>query len=88
MLYDLLATLWERPAPVAQLHKAVAFRAGVPTSPGAVERYLRLLAECGYVRTHERDGSPVYALAERGSLLLADAAEQRETAASPTYLEA
>jgi DNA-binding PadR family transcriptional regulator len=88
MLYDILATLWEKPAPAEQLQQAVAFRTGTPTSAQSLERYLRLLAECGYLNALERGGAHVYTIAERGSLLLADFAKARETAHAPTYLEA
>jgi predicted transcriptional regulator len=88
MLYDILATLWERPAPAEHVHQNVAFRTGTLTSAQSLERYLELLAECGYLSTLERDGAHVYALAERGSILLADCADLRETAHPPTYLEA
>ena len=88
MLYDILATLWEEPAPAEQLHQAVTFRTGTPTSAQSLERYLQLLAECGYLNALELGGARVYTLAERGSLLLADFAKSRETAHKPTYLEA
>jgi hypothetical protein len=88
MLYDILATLWEQPAPAEQLHQTVAFRSGTLTSAQSLERYLDLLADCGYLSSLDRDGTPVYALAERGSLLLADVALAAESALSPTYLEA
>ena len=72
MLYDILATLWEQPAPVEQLHQAVTFRTGTLTSAQSLERYLSLLAECGYLNARERGGARVYTIAERGSLLLAN----------------
>ena len=88
MLYDILATLWEQPAPAEQLHQAVTFRTGTPTSAQSLERYLQLLAECGYLNTLDRGGAHVYALADRGSLLLADFAQVREAQPSPNYSEA
>jgi DNA-binding PadR family transcriptional regulator len=88
MLYDILATLWESPAPAEQLHGAVAFRTGVATSAQSLERYLRLLADCGYVSARQRGETPVYAIAERGSALLAEFAQARETVPPPHYQEA
>jgi DNA-binding PadR family transcriptional regulator len=89
MLYDILATLWERPAPAEHLHQAVAFRTGTLTSAQSLERYLQLLAECGYVNALDRSGAQVYALAERGSLLLADFAQARDSAhTQPIHSEA
>jgi hypothetical protein len=88
MLYDILATLWEQPAPAEQLHQAVIFRTGTPTSAQSLERYLQLLAECGYLKALERGGAQVYTIAERGSLLLADVASKRESAYSTTPMEA
>jgi len=82
MLYDILATLWERPAPAEHLHRIVAFRTGIPTSASSLDRYLQLLAECGYVSTLERGEAHVYAIAERGSTLLADFVQAREAALS------
>jgi hypothetical protein len=88
MLYDILATLWERPAPAEHVHQNVAFRTGTLTSAQSLERYLDLLAECGYLDARDRDGAQVYALAERGSILLAECADLRATAHPTTYLEA
>jgi hypothetical protein len=88
MLYDILSTLWEQPAPAEQLHHAVTFRTGTPTSARSLERYLQLLAECGYLNALERGGAQVYTIAERGSLLLADVATKRESAHAPTFMEA
>jgi hypothetical protein len=88
MLYDILATLWERPAPAEHVHQNVAFRTGTLTSAQSLERYLGLLAECGYLSTLDRDGAQIYSLAERGSILLAECADLRDTAHSPNYLEA
>ena len=88
MLYDILATLWERPAPAEQVHQSVAFRTGILPSAQSLERYLQLLAECGYLNTLDRGGAHVYALADRGSLLLADFAQVRESQPSPHYSEA
>jgi hypothetical protein len=88
MLYDILAALWEEPAPADHLRQAVTFRTGMPASAQTLERYLRLLAECGYLNTLDRGAAPVYALAERGSRLLADCAQAYEPAPSPQYSEA
>jgi hypothetical protein len=88
MLYDILATLWERPAPAEHIHQNVAFRTGTLTSAQSLERYLEVLAECGYLNTLDRDGAHIYTLAERGSILLAECADLRATALPTHYLEA
>jgi DNA-binding PadR family transcriptional regulator len=79
VLYDILATLWEGPADAQRVDFSVAVRTGVVPNANSLERYLQVLEECGYVRGTLSDGGRVYALADRGSELLAHFARERES---------
>jgi DNA-binding PadR family transcriptional regulator len=79
VLYDILATLWEGPADAQRVDFSVALRTGVVPNASSLERYLQVLEECGYVQATEREGSRMYALADRGSQLLAHFAQTRES---------
>ncbi len=72
MEYAILATLWNGPATTPELAVAVYERLQRPVTPGLVESHLRMLEGFGFVA--RRDERSDYALTERGSLYLANAA--------------
>jgi DNA-binding PadR family transcriptional regulator len=87
VLYDILATLWEGPADAQRVDFSVAARTGVVPNANSLERYLQVLEECGYVRGTQRDDSRVYALADRGSELLAHFAQARESGSTSRLMQ-
>jgi DNA-binding PadR family transcriptional regulator len=79
MVYDVLATLWERPASGIEIARAVEDRTGLPISRNQAEEHLRLLRTCGYIAARDGGGAPHYSLTADGSALLAQLAETIES---------
>ena len=69
---DILAVLWDGPRHGFDIIVALEERLGAPPPPESIYPELRLLEEGDFITGREVGGRRVYAIADRGSRLLAD----------------
>ena len=75
LMYDLLATLWEKASTDLEIAHAVEVRTGSLVSRNVIDQHLTLLRTTGHIKAKNVGGLPAYHLTESGSRLLATYAE-------------